>query len=98
MLTKFKQKIQKALTAEAEAAHKIGLTPNRISAIGIVLALLSGLTYANWQNNTLYLLLATVLLLSSGFCDALDGIVARLHQQTTMFGGFLDSLLDRYAD
>jgi archaetidylinositol phosphate synthase len=36
--------------------------------------------------------------LLSGFCDALDGIVARLYQQTTAFGGFLDSLLDRYAD
>jgi archaetidylinositol phosphate synthase len=38
------------------------------------------------------------LLLLSGFCDALDGILARLYQQTTVFGGFLDSLLDRYAD
>ena len=39
-----------------------------------------------------------LLLLASGFCDALDGTLARLYQQTTTFGGFLDSLLDRYAD
>jgi archaetidylinositol phosphate synthase len=89
------------LAAEAKAAHKAGLTPNMISGIGIILAFLSALAYAEcaeWQNRPLYLLLATVLLLLSGFCDALDGVTARLYQQTTTFGGFLDSLLDRYAD
>ena len=98
MLTKLKQKIQQMLTAEAEAAHKIGLTPNMISTIGITLALLSALAYAQWQNEPVHLLQATALLLLSGFCDALDGVVARLYQQTTFFGGFLDSVLDRYAD
>jgi archaetidylinositol phosphate synthase len=98
MLTKLKEKVQQMLTTEAKAAHKIGLTPNTISAIGIALAFLSALTYAEWQNRPAYILIATVLLLLSGFCDALDGILARLYQQTTAFGGFLDSLLDRYAD
>jgi len=98
MLTKLKQKVQQALTAQAEAAHKIGLTPNMISALGIILAFLSAITYALWQGYTPLLLLATAFLLLSGFCDALDGVVARLYQQTTIFGGFLDSLLDRYAD
>jgi archaetidylinositol phosphate synthase len=36
--------------------------------------------------------------LLSGFCDALDGVIARTYQKATPFGGFLDSLLDRYAD
>jgi archaetidylinositol phosphate synthase len=98
MLTKLKQKVQQALTAEAEIAHKIGLTPNMLSALGIILALLSAITYALWQGYTPFLLLATVLLLLSGFCDALDGVVARLYQQSTVFGGFLDSMFDRYAD
>jgi archaetidylinositol phosphate synthase len=98
MLTKLKEKVQKMLTAEAQVAHKIGLTPNAISLIGIILAFLSALAYAQWQNNNFNLLLATVLLLLSGFCDALDGVLARLYQKITVFGGFLDSLLDRYAD
>jgi archaetidylinositol phosphate synthase len=98
MLTKLKQKVQQMLTVEAKAAHKIGLTPNRVSFIGIILAFLSALAYMQWQTDKLYLLLATTLLLLSGFCDALDGVIARLYQQTTPFGGFLDSLLDRYAD
>jgi archaetidylinositol phosphate synthase len=46
----------------------------------------------------LLLLLALVLLLASGFCDTLDGVLARNYQQATPFGGFLDSLFDRYAD
>jgi len=98
MLTKLKEKVQAILSAEAKAAHKIGLTPNQITFIGIALAFLSALAYAEWQNRPVYLLIAAVLLLLSGFCDALDGVLARLYQQTTTFGGFLDSLLDRYAD
>ena len=86
------------LTLEAEAAHKIGLTPNLVSLIGVVLALLSAFTYAVAEGQPLWLLLATILFLASGFCDALDGVVARIYQQTSVFGGFLDSLLDRYAD
>jgi len=98
MLTKIKEKVQKMLATEAKVAHKIGLTPNTTSVIGIALAFLSALAYAEWQNRPAYLLIAAVLLLLSGFCDALDGVLARLYQQTTTFGGFLDSLLDRYAD
>jgi len=95
MLTRLKVKVQSAIKAQAEAADKIGLTPNAISVIGIALALLSALAYTSGHQN---LLLAVVLLLASGYCDILDGALARLCQKTTPFGGFLDSLLDRYAD
>jgi archaetidylinositol phosphate synthase len=98
MLTKLKQKFQSVLAAEAKVAHRLGLTPNAISGLGIILAFLSGFAYAQWQVSAWYLLLATILLLLSGFCDALDGVVARIYQQATAFGGFLDSVLDRYAD
>ena len=98
MLTKLKEKVQKMLTSEAKAAHSIGLTPNIVSFIGLVLAIFSAFTYLTYQGQPLRILLATVLLLASGFCDALDGVIARIYQQTSAFGGFLDSLLDRYAD
>jgi archaetidylinositol phosphate synthase len=98
MLTKLKKKVQAILRTEAKAAYKIGLTPNMISVIGISLAFLSALAYASWQTYTFCLLLAAFLLLLSGFCDTLDGVLARLYGETTVFGGFLDSLLDRYAD
>ena len=87
------------LLSEASAAHKIGLTPNSVSVIGFILALFSAVAYGitNSQSSW-FLIIATVLLLASGFCDTLDGVIARTYQQTTIFGGFLDSLLDRYAD
>jgi len=98
MLTKLKQKIQGMLAAEAKIAHEVRLTPNVITIVGVVFAFFSAFVYVKWQMNTLLLLLATVLLLLSGFCDALDGVVARIYGEGTVFGGFLDSLLDRYAD
>jgi len=98
LLTKLKKKVQQMLSSEAKAAHKIGLTPNRVSAIGFTLAILSALTYATTKGQPLQLLLATILLLASGFCDTLDGVIARTYHQTSPFGGFTDSLLDRYAD
>ncbi len=87
------------LTSQANVAHKLGFTPNKISVIGFILALASAASYVlvtaafSWL-----LILAVVFLLASGFCDTLDGIVARTFQQTTVFGGFFDSVLDRYAD
>jgi archaetidylinositol phosphate synthase len=98
LLTKLKKKVQDMLTSEAKAAHNIGLTPNLVSLIGLALALLSAFTYAVAEGQPLWIFLATILLLASGFCDALDGIIARVYQQVSVFGGFLDSLLDRYAD
>lgn len=95
MLTKLKAKVQSAMAAQAKAANTLGLTPNAVSALGIALALLSALAYFSGRQN---LSLAVVLLLLSGYCDMLDGALARLSQKTTPFGGFLDSLLDRYAD
>jgi len=98
MLTKIKERFETWIAAEAKLAHNLGLTPNQISAIGVVLAVFSALAYWNWESHPLYLILAPVFLLVSGFCDALDGALARMRGQVTTFGGFLDSLLDRYAE
>ncbi len=99
MLTKLKKQVQQALTAQAQAAHKIGLTPNKVSVIGFVLSFLVAVAYALvTPTQPFFLLVAVALILASGFCDALDGIIARTYQQNTAFGGFLDSMLDRYSD
>ncbi len=87
------------LTTEAKIAHKLGFSPNGISIVGFILAFVAALSYAltSVQQHWL-LILAVIFLLASGFCDTLDGIVARTFGQTTVFGGFFDSVLDRYAD
>ena len=87
------------LHTEACIAHKIGLTPNILTGIGFVLAVCAAIAYfLTPQNSTLWLIVAVVLLMASGFCDALDGVTARIYNQASPFGGFLDSLLDRYTD
>ncbi|UCH32237.1 MAG: CDP-alcohol phosphatidyltransferase family protein [Candidatus Bathyarchaeota archaeon] len=86
------------LTAEAKLLHDLGLKPNHISGAGILLAFLAGCTYWVGRDNSISLILAPMLLLISGLFDALDGVIARTYGETTAFGGFLDSLLDRYAD
>jgi len=86
------------MASEAEFTHNIGLTPNHVSAVGMLFAISSALAYWNWQLHQILLVVAPISLLISGFCDALDGALARIYGETTTFGGFLDSLLDRYAD
>jgi archaetidylinositol phosphate synthase len=94
-----KKKVQEMLTAEAKFIHKLGLSPNAISIFGFILAFASALSYAmTTAQQSWLLILAVIFLLASGFCDTLDGIVARTFGQTTVFGGFFDSVLDRYAD
>jgi phosphatidylglycerophosphate synthase len=41
---------------------------------------------------------ALLFLLLTGFFDVMDGAVARVTRRVTRFGGFLDSLYDRYSD
>ncbi len=98
MLTKLKQRFQFWIASEAKITHSIGLTPNHVSAVGMLFAISSALAYWNWQFHQIFLVVAPISLLISGFCDALDGALARIYGETTTFGGFLDSLLDRYAD
>ncbi|MEM3550209.1 MAG: archaetidylinositol phosphate synthase [Candidatus Bathyarchaeia archaeon] len=95
MLTKLKAKVQSAIAVQAELTYKAGLTPNAVSFIGIVFAFFSALVYAMGR---VILPLAAALLLFSGYCDVLDGAIARICNMATPMGGFLDSLLDRYAD
>lgn len=83
---------------EAQLACQIGLTPNLTSALGILAAITSAILYASPQFYPFNLVAASLFLLISGFFDALDGVIARLYGRVTVFGGFLDSMLDRYAD
>jgi len=45
-----------------------------------------------------YLILGGILLVVSGLLDLADGALARNYKKVTPFGGFLDSVLDRYSD
>ncbi|MCD6262989.1 CDP-alcohol phosphatidyltransferase family protein [Candidatus Bathyarchaeota archaeon] len=95
---KLKERFNQWIKAEARFLHRLGLSPNDVTVLGLLLSLCSALLYLNWRRSPLVLPVAGVLLLSSGFFDALDGAIARMFGEVTTFGGFLDSLLDRYSD
>ncbi len=67
--------------------------PNLITLTGLILAITAGLLLA-----TRRLALGGVFILLSGFFDVLDGSVAREAKRVTAYGGFIDSVSDRYSD
>ncbi|HUU12235.1 MAG TPA: CDP-alcohol phosphatidyltransferase family protein [Terriglobia bacterium] len=81
------------LLAIVRAFAATGISPNVLTFIGFAVTLLGAYLFAygyfRWAG------LAVVL---AGLFDMLDGRVARLSNQVTPFGGFLDSVLDRYSD
>jgi len=82
----------------ATLAHDLGLTPNSVTIIGFFLSILSSFLYILSQFDFQLIPIAATVFLLSGFCDTLDGALATFCDEKTVFGGFLDSLLDRYSD
>lgn len=72
---------------------KKDLNPNLITLFGFFFGILSSVFIVLGE-----LFIAGILLLISGFFDLLDGALARTSRRVTVFGGFLDSVLDRYTD
>lgn len=94
MLTGFKDKISFVLKPLARHAYSIGFTSNAVTVIGFGAAVAAALCYGFGVS----LLLASGLYFLAGFFDVLDGVIASSFSEATVFGGFLDSLLDRYSD
>ena len=69
------------------------VTPNQMSWAAFCIAVVSFLSFILGQN-----IIAGLLVQLSSIVDGIDGSLARLKGKTTEFGGFLDSVLDRYAD
>ena len=76
------------------------INPNVLTFLGLVVntgaALLFG--YANGTNQARMFRYAGLVIIGSGFFDLVDGRVARASNQVTRFGGFFDSVVDRYSD
>lgn len=74
------------------------LSPNTISYISVMFAVLSGLSFALCDRSDDYLFLAFLTLFLSALFDALDGKVARLTGKSSVRGDLLDHVFDRYSD
>ena len=69
------------------------VTPNQVSIGSLALALASFFSFLYGQY-----IVAALLAQVSSIVDGVDGDLARRKNMTSAFGGFMDSILDRYAD
>ena len=70
-----------------------GLSPNVLTLLGLLLAVpVAWCWYLGQQSRGGWLLVIVSIL------DLLDGSVARVSGRVTRFGGYLDSVIDRYTD
>jgi CDP-diacylglycerol--glycerol-3-phosphate 3-phosphatidyltransferase len=70
-----------------------GIPPNVITWSALILNFWAGVLFAAGRFAA-----AGGMMILAGLCDLLDGPVARRQGRVSMFGGFLDSIFDRYAD
>ncbi|MDX1371168.1 MAG: archaetidylinositol phosphate synthase [Nitrososphaeraceae archaeon] len=102
MLNKFRKNLQPILDKIGSIFAELGISPNSITVIGFVIAIISSIIFglSSIQNviwfNTV--LIGSILLLISGFFDVIDGSVARITRQTSKKGAFLDSTLDKISE
>lgn len=73
--------------------HRIGATPNGVTLFAVLPALFAAVAVANGGFATLCLLGMT-----SAFCDALDGLLAKHQGGSSRAGQALDSILDRVTE
>jgi CDP-diacylglycerol--glycerol-3-phosphate 3-phosphatidyltransferase len=72
---------------------KWGLSPNVFTFAGVVVTSLGAAAFLAG-----YIRLAGILILLGGFCDTIDGLLARTSGKASRFGALLDSTVDRYAE
>jgi CDP-diacylglycerol---glycerol-3-phosphate 3-phosphatidyltransferase len=83
--------------------HGLALTrisPNALTFIGLLINIVAGVLfgYAHADNQRRMFVYAGLVIIGAGIFDMVDGRVARATNQVTIFGGFFDSIIDRYSD
>jgi len=94
MLSKtLKKSAESLLEPVALIVGKLGIKPNHITVMGLLLTF-----WAAWfiYNKEIYF--AFIIGLMASLFDGADGLVARVTQTSSKRGGYLDAVLDRYAD
>jgi len=88
------------LDAIVRALALARINPNALTLMGLAVntwaAFLFG--YANGDTQRRMFFYAGLIIIGSGFFDLVDGRVARATNRVSLFGGFFDSVVDRYSD
>jgi len=93
MLGRFRDPVRAWTDPVGRALFRLRLRPNHLTVIGLGVSFLAATAFVAGRTRT-----AGLLLILAGLCDFFDGALARVSGQVTAFGGFLDSVIDRYSD
>ena len=76
------------------------ISPNVLTFLGLVINVIAAMLfgYASGDEHWRMFLYAGLVIIGAGVFDMVDGRVARATNQVTVFGGFFDSVIDRYSD
>lgn len=95
MLNRFARAfVTRLLTPVARVALRLGLTPDMVTIFGTLGVCFGALAFFPRYE----LMTGTLVIVLFVFSDTLDGTMARLSGQTSRWGAFLDSTLDRIGD
>ncbi|MCS7130020.1 MAG: CDP-alcohol phosphatidyltransferase family protein [Archaeoglobaceae archaeon] len=92
MLSKLKLKVTEKFTPLGIFIGK-RLSPNQLTIFALIFGFFACTLIIYGK-----IVFGAIFVLLSGFFDLLDGLVARTQKMVTNFGGFLDSVFDRYVD
>ncbi len=92
-----KPAFQNLLRPIVRALARGGVTANQVTLFALALSLATGAAIAWWRTPRVLLLLPAVLLLRMAL-NAMDGMLAREHNQKTPLGAILNELGDVIAD
>ncbi|MEW6716173.1 MAG: CDP-alcohol phosphatidyltransferase family protein [Chloroflexota bacterium] len=73
--------------------NRLGIPPNTMTILGLVGNVIGGIFLSQG-----FFTIGGLIVLASGPFDALDGAMARLLGRSSEFGGFIDSVTDRYSE
>jgi len=74
-------------------AEKTRITPNQMSFLSFLVGVFSGFSFLLGQS-----IVGGILAQAASILDGVDGDLAVITGKISKFGGFFDSILDRYAD
>src|ERR1044071_346713 len=71
----------------------LGITANHLTVVSLFVVIIAGVLFAFGKTT-----LGAWVLLFGGFLDGIDGALARITNDKSLFGGFLDSICDHCGD
>jgi GT2 family glycosyltransferase/phosphatidylglycerophosphate synthase len=87
--------LRPAACAVALRLAKLGVRPNAVTAVGLLLAVVAAVALWSWPGAGLA---AAGLVLASWFCDRIDGPLARLQGRATPLGAWIDANVDELVE